>query len=86
MANPYDDSDGLLSFFDFGQAHREFVNSIARGILIERYEISPELADQLLETRAAAAGIPTIEAAYRLVSTGVLPPQQHRDPDNSGRA
>jgi hypothetical protein len=67
------DDDEQLSHSDFTGADLGYVLAVARGILAERYQITFELADALLETRAAAAGLPLVEAAHWLISTDVLP-------------
>jgi hypothetical protein len=67
------DHDEQLFLAGFGQARVTFVVAIARGVLIERYQISAELAGTLLDSRAAAAGISSVEAARRLLRTKVLP-------------
>lgn len=49
------------------------VIAIAEGTLVERYQIPAVLAAALLQSCAAAAGLPLAEAASRFLHTGRLP-------------
>ncbi len=55
------------------QAHFEWVIAVAEGILIERYRITPDFASALLGHHAATAGLPLVDAAHWLCTTGTLP-------------
>jgi hypothetical protein len=69
----HNDDDEQVSHTDFTQGDLGYVLAVARGILAERYQITFELADALLATRAAAAGLPLVDAAHWLISTDLLP-------------
>jgi hypothetical protein len=47
--------------------------AIAEGILIERYQVGPDLASWLLAHRAQRAGLHIVEAARWLLAAGRLP-------------
>jgi hypothetical protein len=68
-----DDNRWWLPDFDPARATALMPVAVAEGILVERYQISAELASALLRSRAYIAGLSALETAAWLHRTGALP-------------
>ncbi len=63
----------FLAAFGFEYPDPVWAVAVARGILIERYDISIDLAHALLQARADASELTLLETASWLCRTHTLP-------------